>query len=409
MLSTGAFNALLKTLEEPPTHAIFILATTEVRKLPATVLSRCQRYDFRRIPASAIIERLRVVMQGEGATATPEALSLIARAAEGALRDALGLLDMCISYGGGSVDAALVREMIGAADREFLFDFTRQLIAGNAAGAIRGIDELMRAGREPQGFAKDVTEHLRGLLLSQVSGPALSDLLEITEEEAERFAEQAADVSKERLLVLLELFIALEADMRWTSQPRVALEIAAARACMPEEALRLEPLAARVELLEKKIAEGVVPATAPKQSTPAREAASVPVAAKAAVAQTPAEEPAPITDTALWDAAVALIQREPSLYSAFLQGKLTRIAEDAVTIEFAKEGAIFLDLLKRPERQRRLEEIFTQAAGRPIALVLSMKSETKGDRRMKEDVLQSVYNAFGRENVQVVDAGPGEA
>jgi DNA polymerase-3 subunit gamma/tau len=147
MLSTGAFNALLKTLEEPPTHALFILATTEPQRLPATVLSRCQRYDFRRIPARVIVGRMRTVAQGEKADVTDGALALIARTAEGGMRDALSLLDMCLSYGGGSADEALVRDVLGAVDRGFLFAFADALLRGDAAGAVRAVDALMRSGQ----------------------------------------------------------------------------------------------------------------------------------------------------------------------------------------------------------------------------------------------------------------------
>ena len=195
MLSAGAFNALLKTLEEPPAHALFILATTEPQKLPATVLSRRQRYDFRRNSrAGDRRARLRTVCEGEQVEVSDEALMDIARSAEGGMRDALSLMDMCLAYGGGSVDDALVREVLGASDRAFLFEFADALLRGDAAGAIRGVDKLMREGREPQVFARDLTGHLRALLLAQTCGGELADLLEITAEDAARYQAQAQTV-----------------------------------------------------------------------------------------------------------------------------------------------------------------------------------------------------------------------
>ena len=144
MLSTGAFNALLKTLEEPPKHAVFILATTEPQKLPATILSRCQRFDFHRISVETIVDRLMVVLGGIGRTAEEDALYEIARAAEGAMRDALSLLDVCLSYTDGEVTGSLARDVLGTAGRSAMFEFTDALIKGDAGGALLHIDGVMR-------------------------------------------------------------------------------------------------------------------------------------------------------------------------------------------------------------------------------------------------------------------------
>ena len=169
MLSTGAFNALLKTLEEPPAHAVFILATTEPQRLPATILSRCQRFDFRRLSVETMVERMMVVLGGIGRTASEEALHEIARAAEGAMRDALSILDVCLSYTDGEVDLALARDVLGTAGREFLFDFAAALLSCDARGALLQIDELSRRGLDMQVFARDMTAHLRMLLLAQAA------------------------------------------------------------------------------------------------------------------------------------------------------------------------------------------------------------------------------------------------
>ena len=167
MLSQGAFNALLKTLEEPPAHAVFILATTEPQKLPATILSRCQRFDFRRIPVSLIVRRLRQVLSDMGRDAQDEAVSLIARSAEGGMRDALSLLDMCLSYCEGTLEASLVREVLGASDRSFLFAFVGDLLGSDTASALQKIGQVMSEGRDPAVFAREVTAHVRALLLAR--------------------------------------------------------------------------------------------------------------------------------------------------------------------------------------------------------------------------------------------------
>lgn len=400
MLSTGAFNALLKTLEEPPAHAIFILATTEPQRLPATVLSRCQRYDFRRIPAQVIVKRLQAVVDGERGDVRPEALSLIARAAEGGMRDALSLLDMCLSYGGGSVDAALVRDVLGAADRSFLFAFADFLAEGDAAGALLAVDELMRSGREAHVFAHDVSQHLRALMLAQTAGDGLADLLEVTDEDAARYREQAKRFSRERLLSTLDLFLGAETDMKWSSQPRVALELAAVRACLPGEALRLESLASRVDLLEKKIDAGALPASAESPKSVSLAAAPQ----KPAPKTEPVKPAAPAKDDKeIWEKAMRLIRKEPYLYAPMMQGRFLGIEQDAVRIVFPKGGEIFLNMFKQGDRQEKVEAMLTEAAGRPLTVRLEMEAEQKGNPAKQKSVLQSVFDAFGRENVEVVD------
>lgn len=399
MLSTGAFNALLKTLEEPPAHALFILATTEPQKLPATVLSRCQRFDFRRFTIQVLVDRMRTVIAGEHAQVEDEALSLIAHAAEGGMRDALSLLDMCLSYGGGSVDAALVREVLGAADRGFLFDFAASLLAGDAAAAVRGIDAMMRSGREPQVFARDLTWHLRGLLLAQTCGDTLAELLEITPEDAGRFARQAAQTSRERLLRLLDLFLEVENNMKWSGQSRIVLEAAAVRACLPEDTLRLDGIAERVDMLEKKLESGAVAVKAesrPPQNEPAKR-------------NTPPTKPTPsaapiMTNTSdLWNGAMQKIKKEPYLYAPLMQGRFAGMDGDAAHVLFQKGGEIYINMLKQADRQQKVEAALSEAAGRAITLNLEMEPDAPENTKKRQNTLQTVFDTFGRENVQVID------
>ena len=221
MLSSGAFNALLKTLEEPPAYVVFILATTEPQKLPATILSRCQRFDFHRIPMQQIVARMRVAVEQEGIAAEDAALARIARAAEGGMRDAWSIMDMCLGYAqedGAGLTEALVLRVLGAADRGFLFDFADRLIGADAAGALEMIDGMMRMGREVQVFVRDVSAHLRALMLADVCGEEhAADLLDVTQEDAAAYVAQARRTSHTRLMRMLDLFLASETDMKWSS------------------------------------------------------------------------------------------------------------------------------------------------------------------------------------------------
>ena len=177
MLSTAAFNALLKTLEEPPAHVVFILATTEPQKLAATILSRVQRYDFGRIPSELMIGRMKEALDELHMTADPEALQLVARAAEGAMRDAFSILDMCVAGAeNGTITAAQVRDALGTSDREFLFAFLDCIADRDAAGVLRKVDELMRSGREPQVFLKDLSSHCRMLMTVQAVKEGMHNL-----------------------------------------------------------------------------------------------------------------------------------------------------------------------------------------------------------------------------------------
>lgn len=252
MLSTSAFNALLKTLEEPPAYVVFILATTEPQKLPATILSRCQRFDFGRIPAHQIAGRLRQAAEGAKAEASENALMLIARAAEGGMRDALSILDMCLGYS-NQVTEDLVRNVLGTSDRSFLFRFADALEKEDASAVMRMIDELMRAGREPMVFAKDVSQHLRALLIAKCNPDDLSALLDLTQEDAQEYAQQAEKFTTTRLMNMLELFMRVETDLRWASSPRIVLENAALKSCLRTSEADTAALNDRISELEKQL------------------------------------------------------------------------------------------------------------------------------------------------------------
>ena len=418
MLSQGAFNALLKTLEEPPAYVVFILATTEPQKLPATILSRCQRFDFGRIPAHQIIARLRVALEEGGIAAEEAALARIARAAEGGMRDAWSILDMCLGYAqedGAGLTEALVLQVLGAADKRFLFEFADRLISADAVGALEMIDGMMRAGREVQVFVRDVSGHLRNLMLAGVCGQAQAEsLLEVTAEDAQAYVEQAGRTSRTRLMRMLDLFLASETDMKWAAQPRFALEAATLRACEPEESLQLEALVARVDELERKLREGAIVA-APKKQTyaPADEAA----AQAAPEAQRPAEAPkGPAPDAErIWQEAVRRLKQNPFVFNSVNKGRLISGENGLFTEVFDKGGgAIHVKLLSAPDKNAAVAEALSAAAGYPCTFraalegtmaesdkaILAAQQEAK---KQADKNLSKVFDAFGRENVRVLD------
>ena len=419
MLSTGAFNALLKTLEEPPKHAVFILATTEPQKLPATILSRCQRFDFHRIPMNQIIARMRVAVEQEGIAAEDAALARIARAAEGGMRDAWSIMDMCLGYAqedGAGLTEALVLRVLGAADRGFLFDFADRLIGADAAGALEMIDGMMRMGREVQVFVRDVSAHLRALMLADVCGEEhAADLLDVTQEDAAAYVAQARRTSHTRLMRMLDLFLASETDMKWASQPRFALETAAIRACEPEESLQLEALVARVDELERKLREGVV--VAQQAAAPASKNAA-PAAQAAAAAPVPAKEtpkgPAPDAER-IWQEAVKKLKQKPQLFGMVRFGRLASAENGVFIVVYEKAtGGAYVKMLSMDDKNAQVAQALSEAAGYPCVFRAAIEGTVaesdkavlaaqEAAKKQAQENLNRVFDAFGRENVRVTD------
>jgi len=428
MLSTGAFNALLKTLEEPPEHAVFLLATTEPNKLPATILSRCQRFDFRRYSAETIVGQLRTVLEGVGANAEDEALAEIARSAEGGMRDALSLLDMCLSYGENTVTAATVREAIGTSGREFLFDFASFLIRDDAAGALKAIDTLMRDGRDAQAFGREVTGHLRSLLVVQALGDSAreaSAILECTLEDAQRYIDQGKGVPSDKLIRMMESFMQCESDMKWSSQPRTALELCAFLCCRPAEKLRLDSLAERVAKLEQALANGVRIAAAPASDLPEPPPFDMPgdmdappfdpdapaaPAAKAAPAKKPAAEKpkkASAEGADKWDGVVAAIgSANAALKMPLSKAVFAGRDGSTVILEFAKNDRMFLSILDKDEKKKVIAEKLSEAFGEPLTVALRIAGaaeKPKASDPERTDAIQHARDIFGRENVDFLD------
>ena len=267
MLSIGAFNALLKTLEEPPSYVIFILATTEANKIPVTILSRCQRYDFRRINIYTISDRLTDLMEREQIQVEPKALQYIARTADGSMRDALSLLDQCIAfYLGQSLTYDRVLEVLGAVDTEVFSKMLRKMIDKDICGVISQLEELMIQGREPGQLVIDFTWYLRNLLLLQ-SSDNMEDVLDVSSENLILLKEEARMVETVQLMRYIRVFSELSNQIRYAVQKRVLIEIALIKLCKPEMEQDYDSLVLRVAQLEQKMEEGI-PAVYPAGSSP---------------------------------------------------------------------------------------------------------------------------------------------
>jgi DNA polymerase III subunit gamma/tau len=284
MLSTSAFNALLKTLEEPPAHVVFILATTEPYKLPPTVLSRCQQFQFRRISTAAMTGLLEGVLKAEGAAADKEALQAIARASEGGLRDALSLLDQCLSLDGSVVTQSRVLEMLGTSDSGYFFSVAECVLSGDAGGAVDKLDQFINTGGEIKTFATDLCRYMRDLFIASYVRDA-SAILDVTGESAARLAAQAARFAPGDMLKCLGILSELEGSLRYAANPRVLVELALFRSCRVEKEASYTALLARVERLEARLESGIPLPAARAAAAPIVQEAPIAHAAPAAVAK----------------------------------------------------------------------------------------------------------------------------
>lgn len=277
MLSTGAFNALLKTLEEPPAYVIFILATTEAHKIPITILSRCQRYDFKRISIDTIADRLREVADRESAQVEDKALHYIARTADGSMRDALSLLDRCLAFYLGqelTYDKAL--DVLGAVDTEVYSRMFRNVNAYDAVGCVEIVDEMMIAGRDLDQFINEFIWYLRGLMLLDASDQG-RDMLDVSTERMAQMQEEAAMTEVDVLIRYIHILSDLSAQLRYATQKRVMVEVALIRLCRPqmETEQDLSSVLERLSQLEKQMEEGIPTAQGNVGQTAAISAAAV--------------------------------------------------------------------------------------------------------------------------------------
>lgn len=258
MLSIGAFNALLKTLEEPPSYVIFILATTEAHKLPVTILSRCQRYDFKRISITTIGERIQELLAAEHMEAEEKAIRYIARKADGAMRDALSLLDQCIAFfPGQKLTYEQVLDVLGAVDTEVFSRMLRLILKKDVRGLMQSLEELVMQGRELGQYVSDFTWYLRNLLLLK-SSDDIEDVLDVSAENLKLLQEEAAMVREDALMRYIRIFSELGNRMKYETSKRLALEVALIKMCRPQMEQDLTSVLERIRSLEKQIAEGVI-------------------------------------------------------------------------------------------------------------------------------------------------------
>ncbi len=255
MLTNQAFNALLKTLEEPPAHVIFIFATTEPHKFPATILSRCQRFDFKRITPYDTEKRIRQITACDGYTISDEALGLLARIADGSMRDALSILDQCLSAGIAKIELSDIARITGVSDPNFIYEFSRDIIAGDLRSSFSKVKEAYENGRDMERLLEDLLEHFRSVLVAKTleSEVLASEILMTTKDACRVYSQQAKELSSERLLRYLDILSEASSSQKYLQNPRLCVEVAITAMVKRPELTDANSLIERIEELEIKL------------------------------------------------------------------------------------------------------------------------------------------------------------
>ena len=440
MLSTNAFNALLKTLEEPPEHAKFIFATTEPHKIPITILSRCQRFDFRKIPLARVASRMREISDAEQLTISDRSLSLVARQGEGSMRDALSTLDQVIAFSGEQVDDEAVQTLLGMVDRRLLLDTVEAVLqrdSRRALDAVRRVDQLGLALRR---FTQDLLEMFRGMVICKVvEDPA--EMLDLVGEELKELKALAEEASLDDLQRIVTLLMKTQTELVNSSFPLLTLEMSLVRLATLAPTQDLAKLISHIESLEKRLATTPLPKTQHpgQRPTPNPTPSGSPAPAPAATTPIPSPDPPPkkpeapvatSTESKGWQGLVEQVkQSRPMLGSVLEHGRLLKLQLPVIEVVYTK-GSFMISQLQEQDISQDLEVLTTEYFEQPVKLrVLAVDIEQQGAappslveereaketdrmRRLREDAmehpaLKSVQDIFKGEIKKVIPIDKG--
>jgi len=424
MLSTAAWNAFLKTLEEPPAHAIFVLATTEAHKVPPTIVDRCHRFDFRRPSLEELLVVLRRVCDAEAIDAEDRALAMIARAASGSFRDALGTLDQLVTYGGSKLSLENVMELLDVSDAELIFAATDAIATRDSRAALECVAELAESGSDPAAFMADLIDHLRQIVVTQTLD-AVPDTFSVTADQTERLAEQATTLTQAETVNAIDLVAAAVAATKEGSNARIQLELALLKAANPAVDASMEALFARLERLEG----GERPAPAPPKPQPKKQpkAAAQPPKAKA-LAPDPKPEPvavepepesngapaatSPVDDIAvLWPAVIDRLSEsegDEMLAAMLSEARPVSLEDDVLVLVYPHSASFSKKKVEDSNNGRRITDMLKLVAGRPLRLRIELtddESVPAGQEALaldEDEVIRRVVDAFDAEEVVVV-------
>lgn len=399
MLSIGAFNALLKTLEEPPSYVIFILATTEVHKIPITILSRCQRYDFKRISIDTIAGRLAELTQAEQIDVDDRALRYVARAADGSMRDALSLLDQCVAFHfGEKLTYDNVLEVLGAVDNRVFGKLFQAVLASDTKACIREIEEMIIQGRDLSQLVNDFVWYMRNLLIAKTTDEP-GDMLDMSEENLAVLKEEAAGVDMETLMRYIRIFSELSGQLRYASQKRILVEIAFIKLTTPSMEQNLDSILQRITLLEQKMQE--MPDNLQKLASLAP-AAGQAASSKTAVVETPPEPkkvslpPAQYEDLMLmrkeWGRIASLSQLVGSIRLSLPKTSVEPAGEGCLCIVCTDENTF--GIINREPELKNLQEVVQEKYKKTLQFKVRLESSAVPQRTVyvsDEDLKNAIH------------------
>lgn len=399
MLSIGAFNALLKTLEEPPSYVIFILATTEVHKIPITILSRCQRYDFKRISIDTIAGRLAELTQAEQIDVDDRALRYVARAADGSMRDALSLLDQCVAFHfGEKLTYDNVLEVLGAVDNRVFSKLFQAVLASDTKACIREIEEMIIQGRDLSQLVNDFVWYMRNLLIAKTTDEP-GDMLDMSEENLAVLKEEAAGVDTETLMRYIRIFSELSGQLRYASQKRILVEIAFIKLTTPSMEQNLDSILQRITLLEQKMQE--MPDNLQKLASLAP-AAGQAASSKTVVVETPPEPktvslpPAQYEDLMLmrkeWGRIASLSQLVGSIRLSLPKTSVEPAGEGCLCIVCTDENTF--GIINREPELKHLQEVVQEKYKKTLQFKVRLESSAVPQRTVyvsDEDLKNAIH------------------
>ena len=409
MLSTGAFNALLKTLEEPPSYVIFILATTEAHKIPITILSRCQRYDFHRISIDTIAARLSELLTAEGVEAEEKAVRYVAKKGDGSMRDALSLLDQCISFYLGQVlTYDKVLDVLGAVDTEVFSRLLRKVLSGDVTGSIHVLEDLITGGRELGQFVSDFTWYMRNLLLVKTSENP-EEAIDVSSENLKFLKEESEMTDVETLMRYIRIFSDLSNQIRFASQKRVLVEIALIKLCRPAMETNLDSVLDRLRVLEKQMEERPVQQVIVRESEAGGAGEPGAAVTGAATAQQQKPQKAAPEDlqkiVAGWR---AIVGQTTGLFKQSLQRAVPKYngetGDSILYVEF--QDFLGMNYVDNPEAKKELQDIIAARTGKSVEIHMLV-----ANKHQHTNLAQITVDDALRENIHmdiVVEEDPDE-
>ena len=427
MLSKGAFNALLKTLEEPPKHLIFILATTEPERLPQTILSRCQRFDFKRITTKDIVENMRNITDELKVEIDDNVLRLIARNSDGAMRDALSLLDQCFSFNGEKVTYEDAIDILGIANKDLIQNMVINIRDKNLEKVLMSIDEIIQDGKDINQFIKDLINYFRDLMIVKTSSNP-KEILEI--DNLEPLKEVSNNMSLDYILKALNTLTNAEVQGKWSTQPRIVLEMAVVKLIDLENEMSLEERVKRLEQgirpidQSKEIKEdAIVPHKNIAKSIADKIKSTEdikPAADKIDKREEPKQESVKEQDqrpneddgytftiekiSNEWEKVLQKIKlKKINLYALILEGELLSFENEMLTIGYKESYSFHRDAINTPQNKKIIEEIISKYFNRDIVVNFIIKGESANIRKedKKDEAIKSVIDFFGEENVEI--------